>query len=172
MRLHTDHTLREALYGLYLALFAAKKSCPEDFHMGRLTTIQTAVMGIEDHGWRVVGITPEALDLLATEEFQKNRLPRQLCRGHVIDRVATTRMLFHRLRPLSLRQFFSRFLKNDATVIMLNEQNRQTQFPDFVPIENAGGDLFPNGSLMGWKHRKKEREFLMWLYAMHTKGML
>ena len=83
MRLRIDAELRKALYGLYVALFNAKKACPEDFHGGRLTTIQTAIMGIENYGWQVVGITREALELLATENFDKNKLPRRLCRGHI-----------------------------------------------------------------------------------------
>jgi hypothetical protein len=47
-------------------------------------------MGIENYGWRVIGITREALDLLATDDFNKNKLPRQLCRGHKKDRITTT----------------------------------------------------------------------------------
>lgn len=170
MRLRTHEALRQALYGLYMALFAAKRACPEDFHVGRLTTIQTAVMGVENHGWRVIGITSEALDLLASEDFRKHNLPRRLCRGHVVDRVQTTRLLFDRDQPVSLNDFFDRFLENDATVIMLNEQNKGRTFPDYIPIENPDGELFPNGSLMGWKHRKKEREFLMQLYAINTQA--
>ena len=62
MRLRTDPALRKALYGLYVALFNAKQACPNDFRGSRLTTIQTAIMGIEDYGWRVIGITREALN--------------------------------------------------------------------------------------------------------------
>jgi len=123
-------------------------------------------MGIEDYGWRVVGITREALDLLATVDFKKNKLPRQLCRGHVIDRIVTTQLMFDRDAPLGLEEFFKDFLQNDLTVIMLNKQNDHTKpFPDYVKIDNPNAELFPNGSLMSWKHRKKEREFLRQLHA-------
>lgn len=166
MRLATDPTLRQALHGLYVALFNAKRACPEDFHGGRLTTIQTAIMGIEDYGWRVVGITREALDLLATVDFNKNKLPRQLCRGHIIDRIETTRSLFEREAPMGLEEFFKVFLHNDRTVIMLNKQNDHTKsLPDYIKIDNPDAALFPNGSLMSWKHRKKEREYLRQLHA-------
>ncbi|MBK9595715.1 MAG: hypothetical protein IPO57_10275 [Rhodocyclales bacterium] len=169
MRLATDPTLRQALHGLYVALFNAKRACPADFHGGRLTTIQTAIMGVEDYGWRVVGITREALDLLATADFNKNKLPRQLCRGHIIDRIETTRLLFEREAPMGLDEFFKVFLNADCTVIMLNKQNDHTkQFPDYIKIDNPDAALFPNGSLMGWKHRKKEREFLRQLHSEPT----
>lgn len=166
MRLRIDEELRKALYGLYVALFNAKKACPEDFYGGRLTTIQTAIMGIENYGWQVVGITREALELLATENFDKNKLPRRLCRGHIIDRVQTTKLLFEGDTPMQLDSFFDVFLKNDRTVIMLNEQNSRTaSFPKFIEINNPNSELFPNGSLMSWKHRKKEREFLRQLHS-------
>ena len=166
MRLATDPILRQALHGLYVALFNAKHACPEDFHGGRLTTIQTAIMGIEDYGWLVVGVTREALDLLATADFNKNKLPRQLCRGHIIDRIDTTRLLFERKEPIGLEEFFKVFLNADRTVIMLNKQNDHTKpFPDYIKIDNPDAMLFPNGSLMSWKHRKKEREYLRQLHA-------
>ena len=166
MRLATDPTLRGALHGLYLALFKAKRVCPADFHGGRLTTIQTAIMGVEDYGWRVVGITREALELLATADFDKKNLPRQLCRGHIIDRIETTRLMFDRAEPLSLDEFFEKFLDADRTVIMLNKQNDHTkQFPTYIEIDNPDAALFPNGSLMSWKHRKQEREFLRQLHS-------
>jgi hypothetical protein len=172
MRLATDSELREALYGLYLALFKARRACPADFHPGRLTTIQTAIMGVEDYGWRVVGITREALELLATADFDKKNLPRQLCRGHIIDRIETTRLMFDRAEPLSLDAFFEKFLDADRTVIMLNKQNDHTkQFPTYIEIDNPDAALFPNGSLMSWKHRKQEREFLRQLHsAVMAKG--
>lgn len=166
MRLATDPILRQALHGLYVALFNAKRACPGDFHGGRLTTIQTAIMGIEDYGWLVVGVTREALDLLATADFNKNKLPRQLCRGHIIDRIDTTRLLFERKEPMGLEEFFKVFLNADRTVIMLNKQNDHTKpFPDYIKIDNPDAMLFPNGSLMSWKHRKKEREYLRQLHA-------
>lgn len=166
MRLVTDPVLRQALHGLYVALFNAKRTCPADFHGGRLTTMQTAIMGIEDFGWRVVGITKEALDLLATVDFNKNKLPRQLCRGHIINRVETTRRLFEREAPWDLDEYFKVFLDNDRTVIMLNKQNDHTKsFPAYIKIDNPDAALFPNGSLMSWKHRKKEREYLRQLHA-------
>ena len=169
MRLETDAALRKALYGLYLALFDAKKMSPGDFSDGRMTTIQTAIMGIENAGWRVIGITQEALDLLATVDFNKNKLPRRLCRGHKVDRIETTRKLFNRDKPMGLEEFFTVFLSNDLTVIMLNEQNRTTSFPPYIEIHNPAAELFPNGSLMSWKHRAKERDYLRQLHSSNLE---
>ncbi len=162
MRLRTDPKLREVLHGLYLALFQAKKDCPSDFRMTRLTKIQTEIMGIEG-GWRVIGITPEALDLLATQNFRKDKLP--LCRGHRVDRIQTAKEVFERDQPLGIEEFFELFLKNDDTVIMLKKQNKHAEsFPEFIPIDNPTGELFP-GAFVGWMHREKERDLLRALYS-------
>jgi hypothetical protein len=170
MRLVADPKLRHALHGMYVALFEAKIACPNDFPRGRLTTILTAIMGVENVGWRVVGITREALDLLSTADFVKSKLPRQLCRGHVVDRIHTTGLLFDRDAPLSLNDFFEAFLHGDRTVIMLNSQNNHSRpFPAYIEIENPDATLFPNGALMSWKHRKEEREFLRQLHRSLSK---
>lgn len=167
MRLETDDALREALYGLYIALFKAKQACPEDFRDGHLTKILTSIMGIENYGWRVIGITRQALDLLATTDFDKGKLPKRLCRGHVNDRIKTTRELFTQEKPVELVEFYGVFLRNDQTVIMLNEENNHTgHFPEYIKIDNSIAELFPNGSFIGWKHRKKEREYLRQLHSM------
>ncbi len=166
MRLRTDPKLRKALHGLYIALFDAKRIAPGDFKDSRLTTIQTAIMGVENFGWRVIGITPEALKLLATVEFNKNKIPKRLCRGHLVDRVETMRALFNRTKPYGEKQFFKIFLENDCTVIMLVEQNGTGQpFPKYIHFQNDDAQLFPNGGLIGWKHRKRERDFLKMLYS-------
>jgi hypothetical protein len=173
MRLKTDTHLRKALYGLYLALFEASKACPKDFHRGRLTTILTGMMGLENDGWRVVGITSAALRLLAQTEFDKRKLPRKLCRGHLVDRSRTASVLFERPTPAELREFFEVFLQNDRTVIMLAEENparHAGEFPEFIPIDNPDAELFPNGSLIGWKHRESDREFLRELHATVQRG--
>jgi len=171
MRLREDSKLRSALYGLYVALFEAKRLSPQDFKDSRLTTIQTAFMGVENVGWRVVGITPEALKRLASVKFRKHQLPRALCRGHLVNRVQTTRQLFAHTKPLSKKQFFDIFLSNDCTVIMLVEQNKTgVSFPRYIDIDNPDAELFPNGGLIGWKHRKKERDFLAELHKEFKKG--
>lgn len=165
-RMYTDEALREALHSLYVALHAAHKKTPADFHNGRLTTILTGIKGVENLGWRVVGITREALAVFAEHDF--NRPSRMLCRGHIKDRAATTRRLFEGDVPLPLTEFFDVFLEADQTVIMTTAQNKMhAAFPKYIQIDNPTAELFPNGSLVGWKHRKQEREFLKRLHAKH-----
>jgi hypothetical protein len=54
---------------------------------------------------------------------------------------------------------------------MLNEQNNHTMpFLKFIKIDNPNAELFPNGSLISWKHRKKEREYLRQLHSTLSVG--
>lgn len=155
--------LRDALHGLYVGLFRAHRKDPKTFHNGRLTTMMTAVMGIEGIGWRVVGITPEALEKFAKNDFKL--APRTFCRGHIVKRADTARFLFDRERRLDADIFIKEFLLRDRTILMLNAQNGQSaSVPDYIKIHNPHGKLFPNGSMIGWKHRHQEREFLRKLY--------
>lgn len=156
--------LRESLYSLYLALHQAKQNCPNEFSDGRLTTILTSIMGLENHGWRVVGITKQALQKYSDNNFKHP--PKCLCRGHVVDRVETTRRLFKSNIPEPIDIFFDIFIKNDCTVIMLNEQNRnQLDLDCVITIDNPNGELFPNTGFIGWKYRKAEQNFLRQLHS-------
>jgi hypothetical protein len=67
---------------------------------------------------------------------------------------------------MPLEEFFSTFLQNDQTVIMLTTQNDHTKpFPAYIEIDNPDTELFPNGARVSWKHRKQERDYLRQLHA-------
>ena len=127
------------------------------------TWLLTALMGSKPWSWRVVGITLKALDLFEQNDFK--RPPRLIQRGHRVNRVTTARQLFGRSAPAELDEFFRIFLKNDETVLMTAEQNRQKEFPKYTAIKNPDAELFPSGSLVGWQHRQAEVDFLRGLCA-------
>jgi len=156
--IRTDKNLREALYSVYVAIFNAKQTCPEGFRDNDATRLLTALMGSKPWSWKVIGITPEALNLFKENNFK--RPPRLIQRGHKINRVETARQLFEQSTPATLDEFFCVFLKNDETVLMTAEQNKQKEFPNYISIKNPNAELFPSGSLVGWQHRQVEINFL------------
>lgn len=80
-------------------------------------------MGARPWSWRVIGITPAALELFAINDFK--RPPRQLQRGHKQDRASTAQALYFDIpEPMTLVQFFEFFLERDKTVIMTNDENK------------------------------------------------
>ena len=115
--------------------------CPDGFRDNDTTRLLTALMGSMPWSWRVIGITPEALDLFKQNNFK--RPPRLIQRGHQINRIETARKLFAGPAPAKLDEFFDIFLKNDETVLMTSEQNKQKLFPNYITINNPNADLFP-----------------------------
>lgn len=166
MRRSSDTEIRAALYELYLALFRAHQRSPTEFHLGRVTTIHTAVMGLETTVGALSVSHPRRWTALQKSNSIKPSCRESYCRDHLVDRRQTAQILFQRKSPMSLAYFFRTFLANDDTVIMLAAQNpsRSHTFPAYIAFENPNCELFPNGSLMSWKHRSQERQFLRELH--------
>jgi len=164
-----DETLRKNIHNIYLALYKAFKACPETLKPHDMTRMLTSLMAAKHWSWRVIGITPAALAEFAAVDF--NRPVRKLQRGHKIDRAITAKDVFDRDEPMGLTEFFKFFLKRDQTVIMTNEENKhrkEAKFPEYIKLSNPNAQLFPSGSLIGWQHRKMERDFLRQLWKQQN----
>ena len=158
-----DHAL--ALHGVYVALFRARQTCPAHFRDNDITRVMTGLMASKPWSWRVIGITPAALDVFAQHEF--NRPTGEIQRGHLVNRVATSRQLFDRDAPAERDDFLALWLQNDRTVLMRKGENTHgREVPNFIEIENDDAFLFPSGTLIGWQHRKAERDFLRKLHEL------
>ena len=167
--IYSDIALRQALHRLYVANFEVLKEFPNSFDDNHATRMLTSLMGSRPWSWRVVGITPAALELFAENDFQKP--VRKIQRGHRSARVDTARQLFNRPKPFELDEFFDIFLKRDETVLMATPENparSSRPFPKFIPIDLAA-EVFPCASLVGWTHRKQEVEFLRALHERYKK---
>jgi hypothetical protein len=163
--IHTNTSLRSALHLLYVAQFETLKKYPDVFTKADATRMLTGLMGARPWSWRVVGITSEALEIFATNNFKQ--ITGQVQRGHYNDRASTAQLLFlDRSIPMPIEEFFDVFLTRDQTVLMTKEQNKHRPggaFPDFIPIDQDA-EVFPSGTLVGWRHRKAEVEYLKKLH--------
>jgi hypothetical protein len=164
--IRTDKQLRSALYALYVAQFEAIKQFPAAFTRADATRMLTGLMGSRPWSWRVIGVTPAALDIFAANDFKR---PAGLIqRGHRADRSSTAHELFYvRSDVMPMDEFFEYFLERDQTVLMTKQENKTRpggEFPSFIPVPLTK-QLFPCGTLVGWQHRKAEVEFLRWLHA-------
>lgn len=164
-----DSSLRQALHKLYLANFAVLREHPNAFTNADATRMLTGLMGSRPWSWRVIGITRNALEVFAQNDFQ--RPAGKIQRGHRDDRASTARALFRETdAPLPLDEFFRVFLQRDETVLMTAEENKHKPngtFPQFIRIER-GKQVFPCGTLVGWQHRKQEVQFLRELYSQYA----
>jgi hypothetical protein len=149
---------RSKIYAVYVAIY----NLP--FTLQRKTTLLTALMGGAKWSWRVVGITPAALQLLAANNYRYAK--GKVCRAHMVDRIDTARKMFEDARPLSEDQFFSMFWKNDKTIIATKSENKNGgPLPTALPIDYRRG-LFQSG-LVGWRHGTREADYLRQLHAKY-----
>jgi hypothetical protein len=113
--------------------------------------------------WRVVGITPAAVDAFAAADFRL-KSGQGITGAHLRPRIETVRELLAPDTPLSEREFLDIWLTNDRTILCARGENRLA-IPKYIPIENDDGTLFScHGKLAGWHHRKRERGFLKQLF--------
>jgi len=166
-----DRSLRAALYRVYVAQFEAVRDFPGAFTKNDATRMLTSLMGSRPWSWRVVGITPAALDLFAENEFKRVR--GLVERGHLSDRSSTAYDLFYgRDTAMGLDEFFSFFLERDKTVLMAKHENKSRaggEVPAYISIP-SDKHLFPCGTLIGWQHRSAEIEFLRGLHEARNDG--
>ncbi|MES2074929.1 MAG: hypothetical protein V4462_04845 [Pseudomonadota bacterium] len=124
----TDQTLRNALYALYVALLEMLKEYPAVFTKADATRMLTGLTGSRPWSWRVIGITRDALDIFAANNFM--RVADLVQRGHKNDRASTAQLVFlDRNSSMPLAGFFDVFLLRDQTVLMTKEKNKH------LPVE-------------------------------------
>jgi len=144
-------------HALYVALHAARCAAPDLWTDQQCTHVLSTVMGRQLWSWRVVGITPAALDALAAVDFH-NRKELGLVRAHLVNRITFIRHLMHLPQPAAFDYFVRFWTANDRTVLALRGENGKEGFPEYLPFDAPG--LFSSERLAGWVHAKAERAFL------------
>jgi hypothetical protein len=151
---------------LYSALHQAHKRAPKFWPVPRCTKVLTEIMAGRDFSWRVIGITPLALDAFAAAGFYyKSRSG--ITRAHLRPRIETVRKLLLPDKPLSESDLLEIWFANDLTVICARGENKNVGVPPYILIDNDDGALFPSRAVR-WHHRKKERDYLKELF--HEKA--
>lgn len=148
---------------LYSAVHKAHKEAPAVWTVQECNRILTAIMSAKAFSWRVIGITPAALDEFAKNGFS-SKSRQGITRAHLLPRIDTVRKLLVPDKPLAEGEFFETWLAHDCTILCAKGENKRA-IPKYIPIENEDGTLFSClGKLAGWHHGKREREFLKDLF--------
>jgi hypothetical protein len=146
-------------HGMYVKLFEAHKTAPNIWTLQECTRIMTAIMAAKSFSWRVVGITPLALELFADNNYGKFKNS-GITRAHLVPRIKTVEALLSENAPYPQDEFLSRWILNDKTVICAKGENRII-VPRYISFQNDDGQLFSCANVLaGWRHTEKEREFL------------
>ena len=106
--------------------------------------------------WRVVGITPNAL-----KHYQENNYKRKkgLVRGHMHMRIKTFDIFFNLDKKLSKGEFWKLFHKYDPVIIMIAEENKSHEIPNYIKITNPKSEFFTNSGI-SWKLTSEDVDLL------------
>lgn len=142
------------LYNFYLEI---KQANLPDWKKHRL---MTALLGGEIISWRVVGITHEALQSMAKNDFKK--IPGdKINRSHITSRNKIFGYMLS--NNLTKDEWHSYWIKNDRTIISTSSENQKDIFSEIFYFDNSG-ELFQSKKIANWRHRKVERDFLRSIY--------
>lgn len=117
--------------------------------------------------WNIIGITPDALQLLGTNDFyMKSKMTNKnlaIQRAHLNDRHNWYGELFKR-DFFSAKEWYDFIQQNDKTVLGLSTENKRITEIEFIPITNS---ILFRSTRISWKHGNVERQFLRDLHEKH-----
>ena len=152
--------VKKALYEIYRVLYKHRHIYKRPSH---LVATYTEAFANQPWTWKVVGITRNALDVLAANDFEMPS--HQICRGHFIDRKTTIKEMFSRDEPMRFDEFWEAAIERDRTVLMTYKENGKGKlFPEYISFD--AGDLFADG--VGVTYRKAEKTFLRKMHSELT----
>jgi hypothetical protein len=154
----------DALHSVYVALHLAQKARPKLFTYGHCATIVTALMSNSPWAWRVVGITPAALQRYKEQGF-KVKSSQGIKRAHLRPRISTTEDLLASKNPLPPTTFIKTLLRHDRTVLCIKGENRDP-VPKYIPFANQNASLFSSKKI-AFRHKEKEEALLRRLFRDH-----
>jgi len=113
----------------------------------------TSVLAYEKWSWRVVGITEEAVRVIANNNFK--RPVKQLARDHTHSRAETYTKIFNG-ELMAFEEWWAWVWEHDKTILMTNNEHHSRLVSKIYDIDWTLG-LFQSAGLVGW-YQTKERE--------------
>ena len=139
-----------------------------EFELTKKRTLLSSSFAYEPWGWRVVGISKNAIIEIANNDFKKPS--GKLCRDHSVPRNVTYNEMLETPKIMPFKKWWELFWRNDETVLMTNDEHKlvgKTKLSKQYPLDWERG-YFQNNILIGWKHRKTiEGEFVKDLCKKH-----
>jgi hypothetical protein len=150
--------LKEVLFHDYQIL--KKMRGPE----GNKIKILSTLFSINPNSWRVVGITPAALEIFSQHNFKKVS-GMGINRSHLVQRYPFYESLL-KMEFESSEDFWDKYYSNDITVLATSSENMKNSLTitkDSIYVPNDERSLFKTAGY-AWKHKEEEEKFLSELY--------
>ena len=152
------HLLKEVLHNDYQII--KKMRTPE----GNKIKILSTLFSTNPNSWRVVGITPEALEVFKKHNFKKVS-GMGINRSHLIQRHSYYKNLLNMEIP-SQQEFWEKYYNNDITVLATSSENMKNSpslIKESIHVPTDHRSLFRTAGY-AWKHKEEEESFLRELY--------
>lgn len=152
------------IYSVYTAIFNSNLT------MQKKNVLLTSLHGANEWSWKVVGITKNALEHLATSGY-RHTVKNGIQRAHIKNRIDTANSVFDRnnlKRPLAIQEFFDVIIANDKTVLAKKEENRKIALLEVIPI-NSEKILFPCEHI-GYRYHQDTPDYLRQLHQDYCDG--
>ena len=150
--------LKEVLFHDYQII--KKMRGPE----GNKIKILSTLFSINPNSWRVVGITPAALEIFNKHNFKKVS-GMGINRSHLVQRYPFYESLLN-MDITSPEEFWNTYYSNDITVLATSSENMKNS-PSItmqsIYIPNDERSLFKTDGY-AWKQKEEEEKFLSELY--------
>lgn len=156
--INEEQRLKEVIFHDYLLI--KQMEAPMEAKIKLLSIL----FSVNPNCWRVIGISPKALEIFAKHNFKKiSRMG--INRSHLVQRHDQYEsMLNGNFKNES--DFWEVYFKNDATILSTSTENMSTS-NDFVKkaltVPEDQRQLFKTSGY-AWKHKKEEEDFLKQLY--------
>lgn len=134
--------------------------------------ILSTLFSINPNSWRVVGITPAALEIFKEHNFKKVS-GMGINRSHLVHRYPFYDYLL-KIDFMSPEDFWDKYYSNDITVLATSSENMKNSSSiekESIFIPNDDRSLFRTAGY-AWKHKEEEENFLRELYIKFKNNEL
>jgi hypothetical protein len=139
--------VQQTIYEFYKLIYGS------DFALTKKRSLMTSVMAYEKWSWRVVGITEDAVRIIAANGFR--RPSKQLARDHTKPRAETYSKIFNG-NVMEFDEWWEWVWEHDKTILMTNNEHHSRIVSKIYDIDWKMG-FFQSAGLVGW-YQTKERE--------------
>ena len=155
--IHDPKHLKEVLFHDYLLIT----------NMRTLDTnkikLLSNLFSINPNSWRVVGITPAALEIFKQHEFQK-RSGMRINRSHLTQRFGFYQKLLKMKAEIKDPEtFWNLYHDHDMTILASSSENMSKDMSalnNAYPVPRDERNLFQTAGY-AWKHKEEEEQFLI-----------
>lgn len=167
-----EFKISEHLYNALKEIDTDRRNClggGDQYPMAHLARIISTLIRRKNQ-WRVIGITKEALELLASCGFEKP--PKAIQRGHLVSRADVAAYIFSQSEGFISKQELEYVLWfYDQTVLMTVDQNKKTYAtPEFYKFEfDEGLDVLFASAYIGHVYGEREKNFIRDFFSNKEK---